>query len=372
MSKLNNIFTDILAAFFKLFATVMVKIQPIWDKYKITISLVLGLAIGLVLAWGPFAASWYNASPGSLHPIYRSYYLAYVADDYMRLRDIDKVRGQLGLDLEKNKAIIWLAKPDQLVKDIQTAQNDGTYWHLTPDQKLGLQVLEQELDLIRGIEGEEETVSKTGSPWLTLLFFLLLVFIVVLLIFYLLKRMAARREIQQGGITTGAISGENVAMISEAPVFAEETEPPVKSFTTNYVLGDDYFDPSFSIEIGNDFLGECGIGISETIGTGDPKKVTAFEAWLFDKSDIRTVTTVLASQYASADPDLSAKLAPKGEIEILKVGAEIMLETTALRVRARVKELEYAQGNLPPNSFVQHLSIELQAWVKPESALPPV
>jgi hypothetical protein len=141
-------------------------------------------------------------------------------------------------------------------------------------------------------------------------------------------------------------------------------EPPVKSFTTTYVMGDDFFDPSFSIEIGPDFLGECGIGISETIGAGDPKKVTAFEAWLFDKSDIRTVTTVLASEYAYNEPDLRAKLEPKGDIQQLAAGQSAAIETSALRIEVRVKELEYAQGNLPQHSFAQKVTFELRAWVK--------
>ena len=85
---------------------------------------------------------------------------------------------------------------------------------------------------------------------------------------------------------------------------------------------------------------------------------------MFDKSDIRTVTTVLASDYAANDPDLRAKLQPKGEIQELQSDMEIMLETTALRVKARVKELEYAQGNLPEQSFVQKISFELRDWVK--------
>jgi hypothetical protein len=52
--------------------------------------------------------------------------------------------------------------------------------------------------------------------------------------------------------------------------------------------------------------GECGVGISETIGVGDPKKVTAFEVWLFDKNDIQTVTKVLMSAHASTKRSGSA------------------------------------------------------------------
>jgi hypothetical protein len=50
---------------------------------------------------------------------------------------------------------------------------------------------------------------------------------------------------------------------------------------------------------------------------------------------------------------------------MLSPGQEITLETSALRVKARIRELEYAQGaSLPPTSFVQKVNFEIQAWVK--------
>jgi hypothetical protein len=39
-----------------------------------------------------------------------------------------------------------------------------------------------------------------------------------------------------------------------------------------------------------EFMGEYGVGVSEAIGVGEPKKVTALEIWLFDKNDIKTAT----------------------------------------------------------------------------------
>jgi len=142
---------------------------------------------------------------------------------------------------------------------------------------------------------------------------------------------------------------------------------PLAEFVTTYVLGDDHYDPSFSIELeSGEFLGECGVGISETISIGKPEKVTAFEVWLFDKNDIHTVTMVLMSQYAFDDEALRTKLAPKGGPVLAKVGKELILETESLRVQARVIEVTYGIGNLPPNSFFEHLTMHMAAWVKPE------
>jgi hypothetical protein len=135
---------------------------------------------------------------------------------------------------------------------------------------------------------------------------------------------------------------------------------------TTYVLGDDHYDPSFSIELeSGEFMGECGVGISETIGAGAPDRVTALEAWLFDKNDIRTVTKVLMSRYAFNDEALRTKLAPKGEPILLKEGQDVILETKMLRLRVHVVEVMYGEGDLPSDSFFERLTVELAAWVKP-------
>lgn len=140
---------------------------------------------------------------------------------------------------------------------------------------------------------------------------------------------------------------------------------PLAQFPTEFNIGHDTYDDSFSIETATgEFLGECGMGISESIGIGDPKKVTAFEIWLFDKNDIRTVTKVIMSEHAYYDDALRAKLAPKGEAALAKPGETIVLETASLIINARVIEMEYGTGELPPQSFFNRLVVELAAWAK--------
>ena len=51
-----------------------------------------------------------------------------------------------------------------------------------------------------------------------------------------------------------------------------------------------------------EFLGECGMGISDATGIGDADQVTAFEVWLFDKNDIQTVTKEVMSAHAMRMP----------------------------------------------------------------------
>ena len=147
-----------------------------------------------------------------------------------------------------------------------------------------------------------------------------------------------------------------------AAPYWEAGQPPLGNFVTTYTLGDDNYDESFSIETPmGEFLGECGVGISETIGTGTPDKVTALEVWLFDKSDIRTVTKVLMSEYAYHDDTLRTKLAPKGELILASLGQVITLETASLQVKAEITDLAYGSGDLPPQSYFAKLTVELVA-----------
>ena len=71
----------------------------------------------------------------------------------------------------------------------------------------------------------------------------------------------------------------------------------------------DNFDESFAIETEDgEWLGECGMGISETLDDGTPRRVAAFEVWLFDKPNTRTVTNVLMSDAAHSSEVLRNKL----------------------------------------------------------------
>ena len=141
--------------------------------------------------------------------------------------------------------------------------------------------------------------------------------------------------------------------------------PPLATFRTTYTLGDDLYDDSFSIESGNgDFLGECGVGIGDLIGVGDPKKVSAFEVWLFDKNDIQTVTKVLMSRYTFQDEATRNRMAAKGDPILGEPGAVVVLETASLQVEARIVDQSYGGGALPAESFFERMTIELRAASK--------
>ncbi len=140
---------------------------------------------------------------------------------------------------------------------------------------------------------------------------------------------------------------------------------PAAHFMTSYVIGNDLYDDSFSIDTARgDFLGECGVGISDTVGVGEPKKISAFEVWLFDKNDTQTVTKVLMSSRAMNDTATRQRLASRGEPVLVEPGQQIILETPSLQLQAKVVEVVYGQGALPAGSYFERLTLELSVWPK--------
>lgn len=166
-------------------------------------------------------------------------------------------------------------------------------------------------------------------------------------------------------MTPAQIAAEHSRSVEKTDYSAVSSTPPVAQYITTYVIGDDLFDDSFSIDApSGEFLGECGVGISETVGTGDPKKVTAFEVWMFDKNDIQTITKVLMSASAFSDMALRAKLEPKGELVQIDPRKQVLLETQTLQMIATISDMQYGQGALPNGSYFERLTMELAIWQK--------
>jgi hypothetical protein len=158
-------------------------------------------------------------------------------------------------------------------------------------------------------------------------------------------------------------AGPTAAMESSAkgaPAAAARGAPLMQTYSATFVPGDPNYDDTFSIEAGNaGYLGECGLTISEMIG-GDPNRVTALEVWLFDKSDIRTVTKVLMSDYAYGNPSLREKLSSRGDAVLARPGAAFVLDAQTLRLEGEVKSLEYAEGDGPARGAFRRLTVDLR------------
>ncbi|RMG96224.1 MAG: hypothetical protein D6706_10390 [Chloroflexi bacterium] len=314
---------------------------------SVLLAFAVGLFIGLVvLGWWLWPVEWTGAGPGELSEADQALYVRAVAERYSFDGNAEKVREALGS---------WGG--DAVA--CRLAQSSTA-----PDDRARLEAVAA---VINGqgcapFAQESPTTSapqqEGGNNFLTLILGLIL-FILLGAILVVLRR---RRELM-AGVGPAAIEVPDSAPISTGE---EATAIPLARFQTTYNFGHDAYDDSFSIETAEgEFLGECGVGISESIGADTPKNVTAFEVWLFDKNDIRTVTKVVMSDHAFFDEALKAKLAPKGEPVLARENEVIVLETASLIINAEIKEMVYGTAeSLPPQSYFERMTIELSAWAK--------
>jgi hypothetical protein len=322
----------------------------------IVAGLVLGVLLGMALFWGPFPVKWTDAHPYDLAPDAKAEYVALVADSFKLNNDPAQAASYFdGWEVEEKQ---------QAFADAEAMYEAQALPRKAQDVK--------DLAMVLGASEASPTLPEQPQGLLERLRVPCLVFFVVLLILVLgwigLRVAMRRRAAAPRPVPTVRVSRPAPAA---PPVeeWAGVGQPPLGHFFTTYQLGEDTYDESFSIETPmGEFLGECGVGISETIGASEPDKVTAFEVWLFDKSDIRTVTKVLMSDNAFHDDALRAKLASKGEAVLAQPGAPFALETSGLQVRVDITELVYGEGDSPPNGFFSKLTIELVALAKPPEA----
>ncbi len=322
----------------------MIKERPI---VFVLLAFVVGWAVGLFLfGWGIWPVEYSGAGPQDLLKSDQDRYLIALADLYARDGNQARVTEVLGGWPDADGAICQLAQENpasQLQLNALAAVQNG----------VGCDPAVVPPAATPGEAGED---GGTGNLLLVcLLGFLLL--LVVGGIFYLMR---------QRGSGAGQAQA-SVEMPTDSPVMEDDGSQvtPIARFQTMFARGHDTYDDSFSIENGEgDFLGECGVGLSETIGADTPKNVSAFEVWLFDKNDIRTVTKVIMSDHAFFDDAIKAKLAPKGEPILARPGETIVLETASLIVNAEITEMEYGTGTLPPQSFFERFTVELSAWAK--------
>jgi hypothetical protein len=309
----------------------------------------VGLFIGLVvLGWGLWPVQWTNADPSSLRPDVQEDYLRMTIDSFVGnpVNELAIQRFQaLGPD---GPAVLERIKADY------------------PDQNALINFGKAIL-----ITSPTATSTPTGdqAPAKSGFFTAVLVIGAALILFAVLGFAVYKYLLPMLKHSTSSNPANRVRDITNQAELAEFSTPgedqPIAQFITTYVLGDDLFDDSFSIDSpSGEFLGECGIGISESIGVGEPKKVTAFEVWLFDKNDIQTVTKVLMSTRAFNDVATFQRLQAKGEPFMVERGKQVVLETAALQLVATASDMEYGQGALPEDSYFERLTLEIAVWPK--------
>lgn len=322
-------------------------------KPAVTIALgvIAGLIIGLVMGWVIWPVQWTNATPEVLRADLQADYLRMAIDSF-------RVNGNQALAVQRWDNLGSAAPPafNAVMQDPQGVDPVS----ITNFQQV-ITAARGQMETVASPQTEEQGLS-TSAIVISVAGILILA-VVVFGAFYLLRNVF---RLKPRGEATAAMHAADVSRQAERTDFQSlGLAPPVTQTMTTYVLGDDLYDESFSIDTqGGDFLGEYGVGVSETIGVGDPKKVTALEVWLFDKNDIKTATKVLMSAHAFNDPELRSRLEAKGELVMLEPQGQIILETATLQLLVTVNDLEYGTGALPPESYFERVTLELAIWPK--------
>ena len=329
-------------------------------RVLVIVAFVIGWIVGLfVFGWTLTPLQWTNAGPQHLRTDLQEDYVRMVVDAYnvndnrnlavQRLNELGlEESAEILAKIGNNPGSQDIGKVQQLSALIGRDTGGGQF----PDA---------------GGEGSSSTddgtaASTEGGGYSTLL----LACTVIAVLGVGVAGVIYFRRRSRGGEPTTIMQAQEITHAAPQTDFVALGESqPISQWMTTYLIGDDLFDDSFSIDTpAGEFMGECGVGIADTIGVGEPKRVSAFEIWLFDKNDIQTVTKVLLSEHAFNDDAVRERLSAKGDPEMSLPGHEVILETETLQMVARVVDMNYGVGALPDNSFFERMTIELAIWQK--------
>ena len=320
-------------------------------RTTLVVGVVLGLLLGLILGWGIWPVQWTDATPQVLRADLQDDYLRAAIDSYHGMKPANpQAAGDLAV-------FRWDNLGDAAGPTFGRVLANPSY--LDQGSILDFKTL------IETRKGAPINTAPAAQQTSVLGQYALYASLAVLVILVAAGGLYLFRLLRKGPGTVTA-----VMQAAEASKKAEKTDfqslglaPPITQTMTTYVLGDDLYDESFSIDTGGgEFLGEYGVGVSETIGVGEPKKVAALEIWLFDKNDIKTATKVLMSEHAYNDPNIRARLEPKGELVVVKAGEQVLLETLTLQLLATIVDMDYGAGAMPQQSYFDRITLELAIW----------
>jgi hypothetical protein len=311
----------------------------------IVVGAILGLLLGLLIGWVIWPVQWTDGTPEVMRTD--------LQDDWLRMSIESFSRNPNDLDSAVRRWNDLGEAAEPTLARVQ--QNPG---NLDPN------AIQQYVNVVQAATGPIEPAPTAEAPSTTRNLVIIAAVAVILGLFALGAYYIFRLLRKGSGTVTPVMQGAEISRQVEKTDFQSlGLAPPITQTMTTYVMGDDLYDESFSIDTGGgEFLGEYGVGVSETIGVGEPKKVAALEIWLFDKNDIKTATKVLMSEHAYNDPNIRARLEPKGELVVVKPQEQILLETATLQLLATVVDMEYGTGAMPQKSYFERITLELAVW----------
>lgn len=347
------------------------------DRNRTYLFIVVAFVVGLLIGWFLFGwqiapVEWNDAAMQDLQATDQQMFLATQAEAFALTQDNRKAIERLqtlGTQQEVADLAAQVIQQSEAAGDVVTADRIramaaavGLTLPATaaaPDAQPTAQPGEQ--------PGEQQEAG--GSNLFTILGLALLVGGIVLAAWLLLRGRAAPAEPDAADFTTEVLldeaqpasrPGRPAAAAAPAAAPAVERGSAGQEFMAAFDQGDVSYDQSFDIE-GSDgaYWGECGLTMSETV-QGDPERVTALEVWLFDKSDIRTVTKVLMSDYAYGNQALREKLSSRGDAVLLAPDLGFVLDAQTLRLMGKIVAMEYDDSQAPARGTIRRLRVQLR------------
>lgn len=357
------------------------------SKVLIGVCVLIGLILGLLWGWVIQPVEWTDAQPTTLAASYQEDLLRMTIDSYRLNADLNLAKARFAELGDKGPSLFQAIRsnpngidPNFLLvfeRDLNISASGNTQ---TSSPATTAEATPQQ-------PTESTSVAPTNSSWfsglLIVIGIILALGMVAVAIYIFLRRRAAEfsdedeeedeeyqdefegSPHQYNYQANEPMSSDLNPFRAERPIFNQNLQQPFARFQTNYVMGDDNYNDSFSIDSRTgEFLGECGFGVSEFIGVGSPKKASAFEIWMFDKNDIQTITKVLMSPFAYKDPGYRARLEAKGELIEIQQHKQIKLETATLFMIATITNVAFGQGMTADPSHIESVSVDLSVWQK--------
>lgn len=363
------------------------KLLSMFRQQKIIsgIILVVGIGLGLLWGWVIQPVEWTDVQPITLASNYQEEYLRMAIDSFRVNANEEMAKNRFAELGENGFPLLQTIKSNPgsidpnflIVFEQMLNKNNVSAGQAVDGSGNGQQNLNNNTD------SANETAGS-GSSWFTTLLIIVGILLalgaVAIAIFFYLRRRAAEFvdeeedvEVEEDYSSPDEYNAQpspkfqaSTSVRSDAnESFAQNQKQPFTRFQTTYVIGDDGYNDSFSIDARTgEFLGECGFGVSEFIGVGSPKKASAFEVWMFDKNDIQTITKVLVSPFAYKEPGFRSKVEAKGELVEIQPHKQVKLETATLFMIATISDVVFGQGMTEDPSHIEQITMDLAIWQK--------